>query len=681
MFTSTARRLLPLVLLGTSIWTATLSAGEPGNSREYAVLGAEGPIGYMKSTDFGDTLISDIDVKTNGRGPTSHVEYSFDKAGALTAVMMTGKAWFGNEIAERFNVSGGRATWRTTADRGELRLENGLRYHYLTNEFAPDDLALLAAQAEPRGVTIIALLPRGEATVEHVGGYSLDVEGRQRPAELYSVLGVEMTPGFVWLDQNKRLFAFLQGSFAIIPRDAVALRAELERMQEEAESALSRSLAAAIARPAAGLTAIRNVALLDPASRQFLPRATVFFHGQRISAIHEGDAAITDDTFVVDGDGGTLIPGLWDMHVHISTRWDGVQHLAGGVTSVRDMGNDHKYLERLRAAYTDRSALGPHVVASGFIEGKSDFNSSAGILAETQEQALDAVEWYARHGYRAIKIYNSIRPEWVPAMVDAAHARGMHVSGHIPAFMRARDAVEAGFDEINHINMLFLNFVLRDGEDTRTTLRFTALGERSAALNLDSPEVQAFIAELKRRDVVVDPTVAVFVRMMLGRDGKPDPVLAPSIDRVPAAVARSAYRGDLQMKNAKMDRTYRASGAKLLEMVRRLHDAGVRLVSGTDSWPGIGLIRELQFYAEAGIPVMDVLRIATIDGAKVAGEMHDRGSIEVGKFADLVVLDGNPLEDIRALERPRWVVSEGRVMDGRALVKAAGLRPYSRPSL
>jgi hypothetical protein len=202
------------------------------------------------------------------------------------------------------------------------------------------------------------------------------------------------------------------------------------------------------------------------------------------------------------------------------------------------------------------------------------------------------------------------------------------------------------------------------------------LGERAATLDLESAEVQAFIAELKRRDIVIDPTVAVFYEMLVTRDGVPTPVLAPLIDRLPAAIARGAYRAVMSIENARMDRTYKASGEKLLEMVRRLHDAGVRLVPGTDGWPGIGLIRELQFYVDSGIPLADVLRIATIGSAEVAGEAQDRGSIEVGKIADLVVLDGNPLTDMRALERVRLVISEGRVMESSALTKAVGLRPY-----
>jgi hypothetical protein len=630
----------------------------------------------MKSVDTGRKLVSNIDIKNNGRGPTSRVEYSFDGDGALSGVRMTGNAWFGARISERFSASGGKAKWTTTTDRGERRLDPGAGYHYLTNEFAPDDLALLAARARPGGYATIALLPQGEAGVQRLGTYPVNTGNGPETIELYAVSGVDMMPLFIWLGQNGRLFGLFRGEFAILRGDAVLLRAELEQLQETAESELSRSLAATLSRAPSGLAAIRNVALYDPASGRSLPRATVFIYGPRITAIHEGDVELTEDTQVLDGGGGTLIPGLWDMHVHVLSRWDGMQHLASGVTSVRNLGTAHDYLERVRKSFADGSALGPHVIASGFIEGKSATNANSQIVVESQEQALDAVEWYARHGYRAIKIYNSIRPEWVPAMTAAAHDRGMHVSGHIPAFMRARDAVNAGYDEINHINMLFLNFVLKDGEDTRTMLRFTALGERAATLDLESAEVQAFIAELKRRDIVIDPTVAVFYEMLVTRDGVPTPVLAPLIDRLPAAIARGAYRAVMSIENARMDRTYKASGEKLLEMVRRLHDAGVRLVPGTDGWPGIGLIRELQFYVDSGIPLADVLRIATIGSAEVAGEAQDRGSIEVGKIADLVVLDGNPLTDMRALERVRMVISEGRVMEGSALTKAVGLRPY-----
>jgi len=129
------------------------------------------------------------------------------------------------------------------------------------------------------------------------------------------------------------------------------------------------------------------------------------------------------------------------------------------------------------------------VIRSGFIEGKSPHSANNGILVDSQAAAIEAVRWYGARGYWQIKIYNSMNPAWVPAMVKEAHALGMRVAGHVPAFSTADQMIEAGYDEMTHINQFMLGWVMTQGEDTRTLFRLTAL-KRVPGLDLQSPKVQ-----------------------------------------------------------------------------------------------------------------------------------------------------------------------------------------------
>ena len=156
------------------------------------------------------------------------------------------------------------------------------------------------------------------------------------------------------------------------------------------------------------------------------------------------------------------------MHAHLGDA-DGVLDIASGVTTVRDVGNDPDKLDDFKKRFDDGTAVGPHVYRFGFIEGRNEKAASSKVTAETEDEAKAAVEFFAKRGYDGIKIYNSMKPELVPLLAKEAHARGMVVTGHIPVHMLANEAVRAGYDGIEHVNMLFLNFFADHDTDTRDT--------------------------------------------------------------------------------------------------------------------------------------------------------------------------------------------------------------------
>jgi imidazolonepropionase-like amidohydrolase len=238
--------------------------------------------------------------------------------------------------------------------------------------------------------------------------------------------------------------------------------------------------------------------------------------------------------------------------------------------------------------------------------------------------------------------------------------------------MTAEQAVREGFDEIQHVNFLFLNFL--SGFDTRTPERFTQLGAHAAELDLGSDKVKAFLALLKEKKTVSDPTVNAFEAMLTGRSGQIDPGLAPVADRLPPQVRRDLLGGGLPVPPG-MDQRYRDSFRALLSMVRALHDNGITIVAGTDSMAGFGLHRELELYGQAGIPNLDILRAATIVPAQVMKRDKDFGSLETGKMADVILVDGQPDQKISDIRRVVLTVKGGVVYDPAALYREVGVKP------
>jgi len=387
---------------------------------------------------------------------------------------------------------------------------------------------------------------------------------------------------------------------------------------------------------------------------------------------------VPPDVAVVDGSGRTLLPGLIDMHDH-EWPWNAALQIAGGVTTARDVGNTDRELLDLEDKADRGEWVGPRLWRSGFIEGDSPFAArGGGQVAATLDEALAWVDRHARRGYRGVKLYNSIKPEWMAPLAERAKLRGLRVSGHIPAFTRARDAILAGYQEIHHINQLLLNFVMKDGEDTRTIARFVTVGERAADLDLDGPEFQGFVRLMKDRGVAHDPTLTVFEDMFIQAQGELSTSYGMIADHLPATIQRQLRLAAFDVDAATQER-YRASYRKALAVVKRLDDAGVTLVPGTDAIAGFTLHREYELWVKAGIPAARVLQHATLGSARVLGWDHELGRIAPGFSADAALVDGDPTEDISAVRRVSMVVKQGDVYFPAEIYREMGVKPFVEP--
>jgi imidazolonepropionase-like amidohydrolase len=310
---------------------------------------------------------------------------------------------------------------------------------------------------------------------------------------------------------------------------------------------------------------------------------------------------------------------------------------------------------------------------AGFMDGPGPYAGPTKVLVSTPEEALGWVDKYKSLGYEQIKIYSSVKPELVPQIAKHAHELGLRVSGHVPAFMRAEDAVRAGYDEIQHANFLMLQF-WPDVQDTRTPARFTTIAERGAALDLNSPEVKSFVQLLKEHHTVIDPTLGAFEGMFVARKGRISPSYLPIVRRLPPQVRRGTLTGGLPVPEGK-DQQYVEAFQRMKELVGMMYKNGITVVAGTDDLAGFELHRELELYVQAGIPIPEVLRIATLGAATVMHHEKESGSVEPGKRADFVILRGDPMVNISNVRKVQTVVKNGDVFEAAEIDKELGVLP------
>ena len=640
-------------------------------TRRYVVSLQGNRAGTATSRISGNQADFTFEFNDRGRGPKLAAHLVLDPKGIPIRIDTIGNDYYKGAVDDHFAMTAGTAAWKSASEKGERR-DAGRAFSVSFNA-VPQEFGILAEALLAAADHILPLLPEGEARIEKVRDLTVAGRGGERKITLYEVAGLDFSPTPVWLD-SEGFFASVTGWTTVVPEGWDDVVEKLRAIQDESTSRRAQKLARELARRPSGGFAIRHARLFDPSTRSVRDGTTVVVSGARIASVTpDADAAPPPGAETIDAAGRMLVPGLWDMHVHFG-EGDGLLHIANGVTSVRDLGNDSRQLLAWKRSFDEGSAVGPRVIPAVLVDGRGPFSGPTPDKVDDEREARETIEKYRRLGYAQLKIYSSIKPELVPLLAKLAHEAGMRVSGHVPAFMTAEQFVRAGADEIQHVNFVFLNFLFDAVKDTRTPARFTAVAEHAAEIDPSQERVRKFFALLKEHSTVIDPTVNVFENLFVARRGSIDPGYAPVADRFPPQIRRQFLSGGLPVPEGK-DALYRDALRSVLRMVRALHDEGIPIVAGTDGLAGFSLARELELYVQAGIPAPEVLRIATIGAARVMKKDSELGSIEPGKLADLVLVEGDPTARIGDIRNVALVVKDGWMFRPAEIDREIGVKP------
>ena len=653
---------------------ASMASVANAETREYRMIVAGADIGYLKVDQQGRTYAVDYDYKQNGRGPTIKEQVELGPDGLPVKVTISGRTTFGNSVSERYAPGAdGKAVWVDAAGGGSAARPA----FYVDQNGSPLLSALLAKALLADADRAMAVLPGGTATLTPQKTFRFD--GPDGPVDVttYALGGLGLSPNYITLDAKGELFATASPDYALIRKgyEKVAEKA-LRDTAETLGAARLAKLQADHARRFAQPVRLRNVRLFDPAQKKLTGLSDVVVSGKRITQVTSAGSKAGAGEVSIDAKGAAMVPGMYEMHGHVGQQ-DGLLNLLTGITSIRDMGNDNEVLQGLIARIEAGEVAGPRITRSGFIEGKSKYSSRTGILVGSAPEAVEAVKWYAKRGFRQVKLYNSMTADWNRAAIAEAKRLGLSVAGHVPAFSSADEMIAAGFNEITHVNQLMLGWVLKPEEDTRTLFRFTAQ-KRFPTLDLNGPKVTATIDEMVRRKVAHEPTLAIHEVGLTALDGEVNAGARDYIENMPPSEQRAARQALFGADTPKDRADYVAAFGTIKDTLRLMHKRGILLIPGTDFGGALTYHRELQLFEQLGLSRGEVLARATLDMARYLGQDRDLGSIERGKFADFFLVEGDPTADLRHLKRISLVVKDGAFYVPADIHPAFGIKPFAK---
>ena len=594
---------------------------------------------------------------------------TFAPGGTIAATTVRGVTMSG-DAAEDYRVANGRATWKTATDAGEAAAGG---WYIPAGGVGIANAPLINALAAA-GDEGLDFLPSGNGRMTFDAMQTIQGPGGPRKVQLAFVSGILPSPYPVWLDENKRYFADIS-FISVIPAGYEGALKQLRDAQEAATAAAVAGVAKRFLSPAAKAPVLfDNVRLFDADKGTFLANRAVLARDGKIAAIGAaGSLTAPSGAQVIDGAGKTLVPGIWDSHLHIGDDWSVLANVANGITSFRSPGTTFdRAVEVVKRRAAGKLLMGEPFI-SAIVDKKDPLAAQGAEVVSSEAEAIAAVRRIKDAGLWGVKFYTSMNPAWIAPAAAEAHRLGLHVHGHVPATMKPSEAVAAGYDELTHLNFVVMESMPRDVIDrANTRQRMEGPARYFKDVDLDAPLMAGFIADLAKRKTLVDPTIVIFEGMLTQDGGKPHPAYAPYMGIISPVIERSVFTaGGYPLIEGLTRDDYRKSYAKMVELVGRLHKAGVPIVAGTDGW-GIELVRELEIYQQAGFTAAEALQSATIIPARVVGADKRTGSIAVGKEADMVLVDGDPSTDLGALRRVVTVVSDGYVMDAEELRTAAG---------
>lgn len=670
---------LCIFLLALSPAIAFSQTTPQNESGKFRLHKFEQPIGeenYSITAD-GSTLTLKTDFKFTDRGTDV----------PLTATLRTSDSY----VPQSFVIKGQSSRMSSidsdvTVSNGQATIRQGKETHTIPAPppfFTISGYAPVAVQMEMMrywrthgSPAQMATLPIGAVRIQDRGSETMQIKGRDVQVERYTVQGLIWGMETLWMDSANNLAALVSTDAEFDHFEAVrddyepALAAFVASAAHDEMAALSE-MSQKMPGRRTGTFAFTGATLIDGTGKAPIADATVVTSDGKIVAVGPSkDVKIPAGAQRIDVTGKYIIPGLWDMHAHYEQVEWGPIYLAAGVTTVRDVGNEYDFITQVRDAVNSGKALGPHMLLAGIVDGDGPY--AIGITRVNSP--ADAQTWVTRYhdsGFQQMKIYSSVKPDNVKAICADAHKVGMTVTGHIPIGMDAYQGVEDGMDMINHINYI-ADLLLPKDFDPKKVKGLERL-KVLASVDINSEAGKQAVAFLKQHHTVIDPTMAL-MEISLRSASEPATNTEPGIAHVAPELREQLVNSGLPPEAA-------AYGEKIKEndlaIIGALHRAGVPIVAGTDQTvPGFSLYREIELYVQAGFTPMEALQAATIVPARAMKVERDSGSVEVGKRADLDVLDANPLENIRNIRSVRSVLANGVLYDPAPLWESVGFSAH-----
>lgn len=584
----------------------------------------------------------------------------------LLSLVTTGRDSRGAPVHEQFTREGSAVSWTSPPENGRREGVSGGAYLPVLHAKWEAMLPTLTRAERPT-----QFLPRGQAWLEAETTLVVFAGAARQSITQYRAHGLTpAVPERVWLDTAGRLFSdgeiVRAGWAAVLPQ----LQSAADRAGDRERQRLVRTLRRVPDRP----VVIQGARLFDAETRTVVEGATVIVRDSTIVTVgRDGTVPLPPNAEKIDAAGRMLLPGLWDMHAHDYGDLPGeMRQLAAGVTSIREMVVDTLTALRFARRPASEVAFAPRVFWAGIVDGPGGVRRDIAVTSDSAARVV--VRRYAALGASQIKLYARLHRSFVDAAVDEARRQGLRAGGHLARGLSAMDAVAAGYAEISHLPYLTAGF----GTDTTFVPSARALWrgvQNAAALDLTSDSVRRLTRLLVEHDVAIDATLAFVEPSVRTADLLVRKNVAPELDRLPAGMGRGYVGWHMVVPHDSLVPIAGRGMDNLERLLLMLHASGVALVAGTDDLAGFTLRRELEIYVEAGIDPKDVLYLATLGAARRMGAASVLGSIQAGKRADLVLVDGDPLRRMNDIGRVVLTMKNGALYDPAALYRAMGFAP------
>jgi imidazolonepropionase-like amidohydrolase len=556
------------------------------------------------------------------------------------------------------------------ANQEPLIIENTNYFPIHSDIPAAMEMMLYHYYFEKGNMKNIPTLPRGEISINFIQNDTVEIKGKKVPLERYVVEGINWGGRTIWLDESKNLVALVKANTQIrelIKKGYEEAKSFFVQGNVEEQMSMLLKYTKDLKGEQAKIKALVGGDIVDGLSDVALKDMTLIIENGRITKIGKrSEVEIPENAKVIDVSGKTLMPGLWDMHAHSNQVQWAPAYLAGGVTTIRDNGNEVEFATSFRDAIAKNGALGPDILLAGMTDGEG-IQGNGVIRATNPQEASEVVQMYFENGYKQIKIYSSVASDVTESLSKEAHKRGMTVTGHVPISMgNARLAIQAGMDQLSH-RSLILTVLFPDKNQSDLGRYYLEENE------ITQVQIDDAINFLLKHKTVLDPTIALDVVRSLPR-GSITETVEPDAYRIAYELFEGKrFRSGLPTqvsKKAKADYT------KAMGILGQFYKAGVPIVAGTDNIvPVYGLYLEIETYQKlGGLTPLEAIKTATIIPAKAMGLDAETGTLEIGKEADIAILEKNPLLDITNLRTVSAVITNGNYYESSPLWSAADFK-------